>query len=134
MIGAVDETIATLDVKKTIREIHPEICFWALNNQRPMTYGKKTYEGVAERLAVLQAFEPRTREILAAVQKEYRAKVAADDILDALAAAVTARLGTQVGPLQTLPARIGGIPVEVDRSVPDGGLPMEMVYYNPPHA
>ena len=124
MIGAVDEMIATLDFKETVREVHPEICFWALNNQRPMTYSKKADEGIGERLAVLREFEPRAQKILAAVQKEYRAKAAADDILDALAAAVTARLG--------YPDRLATLPA--DPPTDNRGLPMEMVFYNPRHA
>jgi predicted RNase H-like nuclease len=35
-----------------------EVCFWALNGQRPMLYKKKTKEGVAERVAVLSPVFP----------------------------------------------------------------------------
>ena len=136
-IFEVDGVLAKLGKQgKNIREVHPEVCFWALNGKKALQHKKDQPEGEAERIRILEArpIEPRTREILADALVKYQGKAAPDDILDALAAAVTARLGTQVGPLQTLPARIGGIPVEVDLSVPDGGLPMEMVYYNPPHA
>lgn len=36
-----------------IREIHPEVCFWALNHGKPMNFGKTTASGKRERLAVL---------------------------------------------------------------------------------
>lgn len=130
-IAEVDDALSELetDMRGRIREVHPELCFWAMNDQRPMEYWKKNERGLGrrERIKVLEhdGVEPRTREILAAVQKEYRAKVAPDDILDALAAAVTARLGTRDERLQTLPA---------DPQPDARGLPMEMVYYNLRHA
>ena len=97
-------------------------------------FGKNKGEGIKERLELLNRFEPRTQEILEFSSQKHRAKAAPDDILDALAAAVTARLGYPNN-LATLPARNDrGAPVEVDRSVPGRDIPMEMVYYNPPHA
>ena len=41
-----------------IREIHPEVCFWALADRKPMNHSKTTVEGREERLRVLQRFEP----------------------------------------------------------------------------
>ena len=128
-IAEVDDVLSDLepDIRECVREVHPELCFWALNNQRPMEYWKKNERGLGqrERIRVLEHedVEPRTREILAAALKEYRAKVAPDDILDALAAAVTARLGH--------PNRLATLPRNPPRDA--RGLPMEMVYYNPPH-
>lgn len=122
-----DEVLAKLGKRrKSIREVHPEVCFWALNGKNSLQHKKDQPEGEAERIRILEArnIEPRTREILAAVQKQYPSKTAPDDILDALAAAVTARLG-HPNRLATLPAK----PPHDAR-----GLPMEMVYYNPPHA
>ena len=46
-----------------VREVHPEVCFWALNHRQPMRSRKKTWDGEDERLRVLQETEPRTREI-----------------------------------------------------------------------
>ena len=126
-IADVDAVLAKLgEQRKIIREVHPEVCFWALNGKKSLQHKKDQPEGEAERIRILEAkhIEPRTREILAAVQKEYRAKVAPDDILDALAAAVTARLGH--------PNRLATLPAEPPHDV--RGLPMEMVYYNPRHA
>lgn len=128
--------IKNVDMHEKVREVHPELLFWALNGEKDMRCGKKTLQGFYDRMNVLRKVERRVDAILEqALPLTCDPKVVGgDDILDALAAAVTARLGTQAERLQTLPARIGGIPVEVDLSVPDGGLPMEMVYYNPPDA
>lgn len=123
-IFEVDGVLAELGKqRKNIREVHPEVCFWALNGKKALQYKKNQMAGEAGRIRILEAgqIEPRTPEILAAVQQEYRAKAAADDILDALAAAVTARLGHPKN-LATLPE----IPPRDAR-----GLPMEMVFYNP---
>jgi predicted RNase H-like nuclease len=34
-----------------IFEVHPELCFWAMNGRQPMSYGKKTGDGENGRLA-----------------------------------------------------------------------------------
>ena len=103
----------------SVREVHPEICFWALNDRQPMEYSKKKREGEAERLQVLQRREPRAQKILDdACCTFLRSQVARDDILDALATAVTARLGHDR--LRTIPECP---PTDCK------GLPMEMVYW-----
>lgn len=118
-IGEVDDLLPRQSPK--VREVHPEICFWALNGKQPMGDSKHTTEGIEERIRVLNPMEPRTRKILAKARCKYPAKsVAKDDILDALAAAVTAYKGHHN--LQTLPAN----PPEDSK-----GLPMEMVYCIP---
>lgn len=40
------------------REVHPEVCFWALAGRSPMKHNKRQNEGLRERLAILAAFEP----------------------------------------------------------------------------
>lgn len=108
-----------------VREVHPEVLFWALNERRAMHFRKKKPTGRAERIAVLSQVEHLTQDVYADASSRWlRKQVARDDILDALAAAVTARLG-HPNRLATLPAK----PPHDDR-----GLPMEMVYYNPPDA
>ena len=108
-----------------VREIHPEVCFWALNSRSSMKFSKKNQEGIEERLCVLERVEPRTRNIFEAgcVKFPSKRKVARDDILDALAAAVTAYRGwpnhLQVFPKNNAPQRDGR------------GLPMEMVFWEP---
>jgi predicted RNase H-like nuclease len=67
-------------------EVHPEVCFWALNKRRPMTHNKKTKDGVAERIAVLRPLFPEIESRLT----NRPPRVGADDLLDAAAAAWTA--------------------------------------------
>ena len=102
-----------------VREVHPEICFWALSGQKAMEFNKKEGEGEAERLRVLERFEPRTRAMYHEACRRFAGGgVGKDDILDALVAAVTAWCGD--GRLKTIP----------DCPPKDcKGLPMEMVYW-----
>ena len=102
----------------TVREVHPELCFWSLNNQRPMEFSKKKSQGKAERLRVLEGIEPRSQEIYqGACSRFLRKVVARDDILDALVAALIARERTDQ--LQSIP----------DHPPKDAkGLPIEMVF------
>jgi predicted RNase H-like nuclease len=101
-----------------IRESHPEVCFWALNNRQAMAFNKKQTRGHEERLTVLERYLPKAREIFFQTLVSYRRQdVAPDDIIDALVLAVTARLAC--GNIQTLPVK-----PQTDQF----GLPMEMVY------
>ncbi len=81
-----------------VREVHPELCFWALNDEKPMNLNKKVKkgqkQGLHERKGVLRkkGVEPRTDAIYKAARCKFPkvTQVARDDILDALVAAVTA--------------------------------------------
>jgi predicted RNase H-like nuclease len=107
--------------RRLVREVHPEVCFWGLNGGKSMTYSKKTLEGFVERLGVLRKVYGECEEcVKEALVKHKRQDVAKDDILDALAAAITARFGFHA--LKTLPEA-------PEKDAKD--LPMEMVYYNP---
>ena len=122
-IAQLDNTLLRSGANMTaeVREVHPEICFWAFNHGQAMRHPKKRQDGRNERIAVLQRIEPRTQAIFEdACGKFPRKQVAKDDILDALAAAVTAQQG--FGRLRTLPES-----PPMDRN----GLSMEMVYWNP---
>ena len=109
--------------RSIIREVHPEICFWAFAGKKAMPHNKKKPEGRKERLTLLKECYPKkTKEIFEnALCKFPRKVVAKDDILDTLVAALTAR----------------GDPSELE-SFPDKpqcdkkGLPMEMVYRSRP--
>ena len=122
-IDEVDEVLKfrNMDATPKVREVHPEICFWAFDDGRPMKGRKKRKDGQEERIDVLKKIEPRSREIFEQACSQYLRKcVAKDDILDALVAAVTARCGHDC--LKTIP----------DCPPKDcKGLPMEMVYYKP---
>lgn len=67
-------------------EVHPELCFWAMNQSTPMAYGKKKQVGRIERINLLIRYFPGIEDHLAARDSG----VAPDDLLDAAAAAWTA--------------------------------------------
>ena len=121
--------------RSRIRETHPEICFWGLNGGQAMKYPKKKHKvhdrkGVEERKNLLESvcksIYPKNyrkiEELLKECNKpEYKSKgIAPDDILDALAAAVTAMLGEK-NELEKLPQKL-----EKDSQ----GLPIQMLYYS----
>jgi predicted RNase H-like nuclease len=104
---------------RTFREVHPEVCFWALNGEQAIGTKKSTEPGMEERLHVLSTLFPLARRLFGETvrwQKESRVELARDDIIDALAAAVT---GLQPDRLESLPK---------EREVDAVGMPMEMVY------
>ena len=129
-IAEMDEFMRTRDAASPeIREVHPEICFWALNEQQPMSHKKSNSEGREERLATLRRCAQDINGIdVDAIFKKARDKwtktrVADDDILDALAAAITAKIVSQNGD------RLGTLPENPQTD--SKGLPMEMVYAKP---
>jgi len=103
-------------LQRRIRETHPELCFLGFTGH-PMSHSKKSAEGVEERLCALQKVCPPAEEIFTSVVNSVpRLKALADDILDALAAACSARLAVEH-------ARILGTGERDSR-----GLRMEIVY------
>jgi predicted RNase H-like nuclease len=105
-------------LRKIVREVHPEVCFWGLAGGSPMQHNKKTREGLAERLAVLGQFEPSARQLLEQVlQYEMRKTVLADDVLDALVAYVISS-----APLPSLQV------MQAAPTLDQTGLSIEMVY------
>ena len=120
-IAELDSLLLSRDPNTTpkVREVHPEVCFWALNKREPMKHQKKIKKGRDERMGVLDCKEPRTKAFYKEALTQFPRKcVARDDILDALVAAVTARCGH--GRLRTIPE---WPPTDCK------GLPMEMVYW-----
>jgi polynucleotide 5'-hydroxyl-kinase GRC3/NOL9 len=97
-IREVDE-LMTPGLQSRVREIHPEISFWALNGNRPVPQNKKTAPGRAQRRELLQTVFADVDSILA---KTPTGGYAIDDALDALVAAWTAAQ-TIVGKAETLP-------------------------------
>jgi predicted RNase H-like nuclease len=82
-----------------LHESHPELCFAALNRWTPLSVSKKTREGQAERLALLERHTPG-----AVLPTGFpRSQVAPDDVLDAMVLAVSAALAVAHG-LPRLPA------------------------------
>jgi len=121
-IRQVDELLLkNRKARDTVREVHPEVLFWALAGQRPMVFKKTVDEGFNERLMVLNRIYPQTKSVLSRGIVSLRTQDwARDDLLDALAAAVTGLLGGKK--LKTLPET-----PERDSH----GLPMEIVYFIP---
>ncbi len=113
-IEAVDAALRAVPAPH-VREAHPELCFAEWNGGRPMAHAKRTAEGRAERLRLVEgtfgdAFAPVRRRCV-------RAEVADDDILDAFATLWTAAR-VVAGESYTVPATP---PRDAC------GLPMEMV-------
>ena len=133
-IAQVDDALRCrgVDARPQVREVHPEVCFWALShrgdictcNRTSMSHNKKRSAGEEERIRVLEHHLPQARTMYNGLADSFpRNRVAKDDILDAMAAAVTGWLvGVGKGKLATLPS----VP-QMDAE----GLPMEMVYCEP---
>lgn len=116
-IKEVDRLLCSDDkARRMVREVHPEVCFEAFAG-RPMRFPKSTPEGFDERVAVLESVRPSARqEILDILQQFPRKVVSRDDVVDAMAAAITAAAPEEA--LRTLPSSPTRDPK---------GLPMEMV-------
>jgi len=74
------------EVRSALREVHPETTFCILNGEQPMTFGKKSRDGLAERMAIL-----RREGVPDAAMTTRPRGAAADDVIDALAALVSTR-------------------------------------------
>lgn len=124
-IAEVDQLLLSDPVaRSTIREVHPELCFWGLNRRRPMMHRKSDAAGVAERLELLAGLLPWADSIFEGTLKKYRrSSVQRDDILDAMAAAATAI------PVHPSLGDMLSVPHEPERD--SRGLPMEMLYRPP---
>jgi len=108
------------EARRRIRESHPEICFWTLAGGKPMVYNKKTELGIEERLSLLKNIDYIFEQIFhEALQAFKRKDLAKNDILDAIALAVTA-----ASPSETLCT----IPEKPERDLKN--LPMEILYTN----
>ena len=104
--------------RSRVREVHPEVCFWALAGGAPMNARKKSREGREERLRLLRRLDAATDAIVHSAQDRFlRREVATDDILDALVAVLTADRN---------PRELSSLPAEAQMDA--YGLQMEMVY------
>lgn len=103
-----------------VREMHPEVAFWALNRRQSMRFSKKKAEGFEERMAIIAQHLPPAESLVESAMSTYmRKEVARDDIVDALVGVVLAR---QFKNLQRFPEA-----PEMD----DTGVIMEIVYWGP---
>lgn len=114
-IRQVDD-LMTPALQRRVREIHPEISFWALNDKKPMQHKKIRVVGRRERMKLLSAIFSDLEGIIARARRPR--EVEPDDILDALVAAWTATQAV-LGKATTLP----------ENPEPDSeGLRMEILY------
>lgn len=67
-----------------IREVHPEVCFWAWNGKKAMVNSKKSAAGRTERETLVKAWSPAG--YAAAQASLQKGKYSNDDLLDAFAA------------------------------------------------
>jgi predicted RNase H-like nuclease len=80
---------AQTDLQNRVKEIHPEICFWAWNNEHAMSYNKKSISGRTERHELVAKYFGV--EAVEEARSKYPIKcVSHDDIYDAFAALWTA--------------------------------------------
>jgi predicted RNase H-like nuclease len=110
-----------LEARNIIKETHPELCLAGLNGGTSMEYAKKKdrEKGFVERLDVLRRYNSDSSAIIEKALKEHRRKdVARDDIVDALALAITASHGEEKLTV-----------IKSDPTCDSHGLPMQMVYY-----
>lgn len=129
-IREVEEFLAEFpDAIGTVRETHPEVCFWSLNDGNSLRHSKHTEKGVRKRLQLIESYDAGARAAYDEAVETFidppsyarrLGKGDRDDVLDALVAAVTAR--RFAGEYSTLPdepetVEVGGHP-----------QPMEIVY------
>jgi predicted RNase H-like nuclease len=121
-IREVDDFLSqSTEARKRIKEIHPELCFWALNDKTPMKFKKKDVRGFEERLKLLSYLHPSSKAIFKHAMTTYLRKVVArDDILDAMVAAITA---------SNLDSGLSTVPIRP--KIDSHELPMQMIYYTP---
>tara|TARA_Y100000389_G_scaffold186195_1_gene206307 strand:- start:426 stop:1136 length:711 start_codon:yes stop_codon:yes gene_type:complete len=91
-IKELDEFLSIPTSKVIIKESHPELCFINLNNNNPLIHSKKTKDGYLERLSILYRKEKNIESIVEKTLENYKKeKVKKDDILDAIALALTSK-------------------------------------------
>lgn len=118
-IREVDALVTTrVAGRPVLLESHPELCFAALNQGRPMVHYKKTTQGARERIELLCDYRANLASIIdEALSKLPRNRVGSDDVVDAIVLAVCA---------WHCRSRLAVLPESPD--LDDAGLPMQMVY------
>jgi predicted RNase H-like nuclease len=76
------------ELQNVVREVHPELSFYELNDKRAMEDGKKTPAGFSARRELL--LDARFGEVIAQAHDYTRSQVEKNDILDACVACWTA--------------------------------------------
>lgn len=95
------DKLMTPELQQNVREIHPELCFFVLNGQKPVAENKKTEPGQAKRFKLLHEI---FRDLGTHLRKAPGRGYSIDDALDAAVAAWTAAEAVRAKAI-TLPAR-----------------------------
>ncbi len=107
------------ELTSLIKEAHPEVAFCALAG-RPMNHHKRTPEGQRERRATLKPYLTQLEKIETEAKNKFRrGQVGEDDLLDAVALAVMAKVAK---------SNLVSLPREVP--LDSKGLPMQIVYFD----
>ncbi len=77
-------------LQRRVREVHPELCFFAMNDGRSMRHSKHSNEGRAERIALLERLAGWHAWYETLCTRFARTQFAIHDMLDASAAAWSA--------------------------------------------
>jgi predicted RNase H-like nuclease len=90
-------------LQKRFRETHPELCFRSLRDGKPLLSPKRRSQGKRDRENLLQPFVRDFREAINEIEREHnRKELGRDDLLDAIVAAIVARLACD-GKVQSIP-------------------------------
>lgn len=118
-IADVDRVVRAVGQNRII-EVHPEICFWALNKRKSMVYNKRSESGATERRRLLSKFIPRVDLVVSEGIKRWHGKAKRDDLIDALAAVVTVQ--------QYRKGNFNSLPPGVNEEKDGCDLRMAMIY------
>lgn len=108
-----------------IAETRPELCFFGFNDRTPVEPSRRTPEGNAHRLDLLETVFEEARPLFESCRDRYLSPDYASflrdeaDILDAMVTAVAARRPGE---------QLGKLPPATDPPRDDRGLPMQLVY------
>ncbi len=104
-----------------LRESHPEVAFYFLNDQQSMEHNKKRDPGHQERLQVLNRYTDRAELIFKNSMNDFKRKdVSADDILDSVCLAVTLeQMVKNRTPFESCNLDSKGIPMKIHHAEPD---------------
>jgi predicted RNase H-like nuclease len=117
-VRAIDELLAmSPEARQRVREVHPELSFWAWNDRSSLRHSKRAAAGARERLALAERW--LGRDLLPRLRGSHsKREIGDDDVLDAIAALWTAHRIAR-GAAETLPRS----PLRDRR-----GLPMQIVF------
>ena len=105
-------------LQRKVRETHPELCFRRLNGGKTLENSKKTAAGQRIRRELLRSWTANLDAALRQARRSYRSRVLElDDSLDAVAAAVVARMAAE--------NQVGSVPLAQETDA--CGLVMEII-------